>query len=69
MLLINVFAIAIGNPRRRCRRDRLAAGGSAQPLTLVLLATDVLGHHPRWCSSPAARGPRPAAVASAVAAH
>ncbi|MFO1270381.1 MAG: MFS transporter [Rubrivivax sp.] len=69
VLLINVFAIAIGNLAVGAVSDRLAAGGSAQPLTLVLLATDVLAITSVVFFALAARGPRPAAVASAVAAH
>lgn len=69
MLLINVFAIAIGNLAVGAVSDRLAAGGSAQPLTLVLLATDALAIASVVFFALAARGPRPAAVASAVAAH
>ena len=41
MLAINVFAIAIGNLAAGAASDRLAAAGSASPLTTVILATDV----------------------------
>jgi predicted MFS family arabinose efflux permease len=42
MMLINVFAIAIGNLAVGAVSDRLAANGSTVALTTVLIATDVL---------------------------
>jgi sugar phosphate permease len=42
MMLVNVFAIAIGNLGIGALSDKLAAHGSAHPLTLALLATDLL---------------------------
>ena len=42
MMLINVFAIAIGNLLVGAASDRLAATGWPAPLTTILLATDVL---------------------------
>ncbi|HET7525453.1 MAG TPA: MFS transporter, partial [Burkholderiaceae bacterium] len=42
MLLLNVFAIAIGNLAVGAVSDRLTAAGSTNALTTVLLATDIL---------------------------
>ena len=42
MLLLNIFAIAIGNLAAGAVSDRMAAAGSTHPLTTVLLATDIL---------------------------
>ncbi|GAB2582068.1 MFS transporter [Ramlibacter solisilvae] len=42
MLLINLFAIALGNFALGFVSDRLAQGGAATPLTTVLLAADLL---------------------------
>jgi hypothetical protein len=42
MMLINVFAIAIGNLAAGAVSDRMAATGSTVALTTVLIATDVL---------------------------
>ncbi|MBP6777351.1 MAG: MFS transporter [Piscinibacter sp.] len=42
MLLINVFAIAIGNLMVGAVSDRMTAAGSTSALTVVLLATDAL---------------------------
>jgi hypothetical protein len=41
-MLINVFAIAIGNLAVGAVSDRLTANGSAIGLTVALVATDVL---------------------------
>ncbi|MBJ9752221.1 MFS transporter [Burkholderia cepacia] len=42
MTLLNVFAIALGNLAVGFLSDRLSAGGVHAPLTIALLATDVL---------------------------
>ena len=42
MLLINVFAIALGNLAVGAISDRLARSGAPEPLTFVLLGTDLL---------------------------
>src|SRR5262249_6704327 len=42
MLVINVFAIAIGTVVAGARSDRLLHAGSGTPLTTVILGTDVL---------------------------
>jgi predicted MFS family arabinose efflux permease len=48
MMLINVFAIAIGNLAVGAVSDRLAASGSSVALTSVLIATDVLVFLALW---------------------
>jgi predicted MFS family arabinose efflux permease len=58
MLLINVLAIAIGNLVAGAVSDHLAAAGSASPLTLVLLSTDVFAVAAGLFFAMAARGPR-----------
>jgi predicted MFS family arabinose efflux permease len=58
MLLINVFAVAIGNVMVGTVSDRMTAAGSANALTLVLLATDVLVITAAIFFALAARGPR-----------
>jgi len=58
MLLINVFAIAIGNLAVGAVSDRLFAAGSTQGLTTVLLATDLLAIAGAVFFALAARGPR-----------
>src|SRR5262245_5841353 len=42
MMLINIFAIAVGTLAVGAASDRLAAAGAASPLTMVRLATDGL---------------------------
>jgi Na+/melibiose symporter-like transporter len=69
MLLINVFAIAIGNLVVGGISDRLAAGGAGHALTYVLLGTDLLVIAAALFYALAARGPRVAAAAQAVVAH
>jgi hypothetical protein len=58
MLLINVFAVAIGNVMVGTVSDRMTAAGSTNALTLVLLATDVLVITAAIFFALAARGPR-----------
>ncbi len=69
MLLINVFAIAIGNLVVGAMSDRLAAAGAGHALTYVLLATDILVIAAALFYAQAARGPRVAAVLKGVMAH
>lgn len=69
MLLINVFAIAIGNLAVGAVSDRLAAAGSGHALTWVLLATDLLVIAAALFYALAARGPRVAAAPRGVVAH
>jgi len=69
MMLINVFAIAIGNLAAGAVSDRLGAAGSANPLTTVLLATDVLAIASALFFAIAARGPRVQGAAAPVVAH
>ena len=70
MLLINVFAIAIGNVAVGAVSDRMTAGGSTHALTLVLLATDILVISAVVFFALAARGQRvQAAPAGVVIAH
>jgi hypothetical protein len=42
MLVINVFAVAIGNAAAGAVSDRRAAAGATHPLTTVLIATDLI---------------------------
>lgn len=69
MLAINLFAVAIGNAAVGALSDRLAAAGSNQALTTVLISTDLL----TICSLPfflaAARAPRPQARSEPVIVH
>jgi predicted MFS family arabinose efflux permease len=61
MMLINVFAVAIGNAAAGAVSDRLAAAGSAHPLTTVLIATDLIvmaGRSSRWLHAAARATPR-----------
>ena len=59
MLLINVFAITIGNLAVGMISDRLARSGASAPLTFALLGTDVLAIMSALCFLVAARiGPR-----------
>ena len=69
MLLINVFAIAIGNLVVGGVSDRLAAAGAGHALTYVLLATDVLVITAAVFYALAARGPRVVAAPQGVVAH
>ena len=69
MLLINVFAIAIGNLVVGGVSDRLAAAGAGHALTYVLLATDILVICAALFYALAARGPRVAAAPQRVVAH
>ena len=69
MLLINVFAIAIGNLVVGGVSDRLATAGAGHALTYVLLATDILVIAAALFYALAARGPRVAAAPQGVVAH
>ena len=55
MLLINVFAITLGNLAVGLISDRLARSGASTPLTFVLLGTDVLAILSGVCFLVAAR--------------
>lgn len=69
MLLINVFAIAIGNLMVGAVSDRMAAAGSGRALTFTLLATDVLVISAALFYALAARGPKVASAPEGVLAH
>lgn len=70
MLLINVFAIAIGNLAVGAVSDRMSAAGASNGLTLSLLATDILAISAAMFFARAARGARLAAAPTGiVAAH
>jgi predicted MFS family arabinose efflux permease len=69
MLLINVFAIAIGSLAVGAVSDRLSASGSGNALTAVLLATDVLAIASVVFFALAARGPRLQSVPSGAVVH
>lgn len=69
MLLINVFAIAIGNLVVGAVSDRMTAAGSGHALTYVLLATDLLVIAGAAFYALAARGPRVDAAPQGVMAH
>ena len=69
MLLINVFAIAIGNLVVGGISDRMAAAGSGHALTYVLLATDLLVISGALFYTLAVRGPRVAAAPQGAVAH
>ncbi|MBE7418145.1 MAG: MFS transporter [Ideonella sp.] len=69
MLLINVFAIAIGNLAVGAVSDRMNAVGSGQALTYVLLATDLLAIAGALFYALAARGPRTDGLSAATMAH
>jgi predicted MFS family arabinose efflux permease len=58
MLLINVFAIAIGNLAVGAVSDRMSAAGASNALTLSLLATDILAISAAMFFVLAARGSR-----------
>ena len=69
MLVLNVFAIAIGNAAAGAVSDRLAAAGSTHPLTTVLIATDLIVIAGAVFFALAARGPRVKAAPRGVVAH
>jgi predicted MFS family arabinose efflux permease len=69
MLLINVFAIAVGNLVVGGISDRMTAAGSGHALTYMLLATDLLVIAGAVFYALAARGPRVAAVPQSAMAH
>jgi len=69
MMLINVFAVAIGNAAAGAVSDRLAAAGSTHPLTTVLIATDVIVMAGAVFFALAARGPRVQPAPRGVVAH
>jgi predicted MFS family arabinose efflux permease len=69
MLLINVFAIAIGNLVVGGVSDRLSAAGSTHALTTVLLATDLLAIAGAVFFGLAARGPRVASAPKGAIVH
>jgi len=69
MLLINVFAIALGSVAVGGVSDRMAAAGSPHALTFVLLATDILAITAALFYALAARGPRIQVVPKGVVAH
>ena len=67
MLLINVFAVAIGNVTVGAVSDRINAAGSTSGLTTVLLATDILAISAALFFALAARGPMLQAAPARVA--
>lgn len=69
MLLINIFAIAIGNLVVGGISDRMTAAGAGHVLTYVLLGTDILVISAAFFYVLAARGPRVAAAPRGVVAH
>ncbi len=69
MLVLNVFAIAIGNAAAGAVSDRLAAAGSTHPLTTVLIGTDLIVIAGAVFFALAARGPRVKAAPRGVVAH
>ena len=69
MLLINVFAIAVGNVAVGAISDRLGAAGFDGALTVTLLATDVFAIASIVFFLLAARGPRVRDVPAVLAAH
>jgi len=69
MLLINVFAIALGNVAAGAISDRITAAGSSHALTTVLLATDILAVAAAVFFMLAARGPRVQGAPVAAIAH
>jgi predicted MFS family arabinose efflux permease len=66
MLLINVFAIAIGNLAVGAVSDRMSAAGSTHALTTVLLATDLLAISAAVFFALAARGRKVATAAQGL---
>ncbi|WP_431275045.1 hypothetical protein ACQ858_01120 [Variovorax ureilyticus] len=69
MLLINVFAIAVGNLVVGAVSDRMSAAGSGHALTDVLLATDIIVIVAALFYALAARGARVEAAAECMVAH
>jgi len=69
MLLINVFAIALGNVTVGALSDRMAVAGSGDALTYALLATDLAVMAGALFFALAARGPRVQTAPRGVAAH
>ena len=69
MLLINVFAIAVGNLVVGAISDRMHAAGAGHALTYVLLGTDILVIAAALFYASAGRGPRAAAAPGGVPAH
>ena len=69
MLLINVFAIAIGNLAVGSISDRMTAAGSSNALTIVLLATDILVATAALFYAMAARGQRVVEMPRGILAH
>lgn len=69
MMLINVFAIALGNLAVGLASDRLAAAGSEHALTVALVATDVVVIAGALFFALAARGPRIEVAPKGVIAH
>ena len=69
MLLINVFAIAIGNLVAGALSDHQTAAGDARALTQTLLATDLVAIAGAVFYALAARGPRVAEAPKGVVAH
>jgi len=69
MLLINVFAIALGNLAVGSVSDWLTAHGSTNALTVVLLATDLVATLAVVFFALAARGPAVQGVPAVVIAH
>jgi predicted MFS family arabinose efflux permease len=69
MLLINVFAIALGNLAAGAASDRMAAVGSGHGLTVVLLTTDVMVIVGALFYAVAACGPRVHGLTAPAVAH
>jgi len=69
MLLLNVFAIALGNLAVGAVSDRLSAAAAGHALTYALLATDVLAITGALFYALAARGPRVEMAPKGVIAH
>ena len=69
MMLINVFAVALGNVAVGAVSDRLTAAGSTNALTTVLVATDILVITAAVFFALAARGPKVEAAIGTVVAH
>jgi predicted MFS family arabinose efflux permease len=69
MMLINVFAIALGNLAVGALSDHLATAGSSHALTTILLGTDILVLTAAIPFAMAARGPRVQATGGAAVLH
>ena len=69
MLLLNIFAIAIGNLAVGAVSDRMVAAGSTNALTIVLLATDIMAISAAMFFTLAARGRVLQAMPAAVLAR